>query len=402
MTKLSNIGLQVTTGAFFLLALGLITSVSILSLYQILFTVAVLYYTWRAFTEKSFSLPKSAYFLLAFAFVAILTSTINLDLIPRPSKNFGRIKYFAYGALGILVFKYWLKDVSDKAIKAVLHTFCVTIIAVGLISIFQVIIKNDLRANGLTHTLRYGYGSGMFLLILLGAILNHKKLDRWLNLRFMIVTFIFGFIGFYLTYTRGALLGFLSGLPFVLYFFNPKLGLKLGSLVLAMILILAGFYLFGTGSYGSRFLVNKNNYADVIRRSQWKAAIIATQERPVLGWGLSNFHSQLKRIKHQYDLDAKEYDDAHSHNLFLEVASGTGIVGLLAFLGWIISWAIECFRAKGLIRAIFVPFGVCFVISSQFEVTFDANNASLIFIIYSLSSWLAFKQRTLSPTSSPI
>ena len=120
--------------------------------------------------------------------------------------------------------------------------------------------------------------------------------------------------------------------------------------------------------------------------------MIAIKERPVIGWGLSNFHSQLKRIKHEYDLEAKDYDDAHSHNLFLEIGSGTGLIGLFLFLGWLISWAIEVFKAGGLVRALIVPFGVVFVVSSQFEVTFDANNATMIFFLYSLSSAIEKKQ----------
>lgn len=88
--------------------------------------------------------------------------------------------------------------------------------------------------------------------------------------------------------------------------------------------------------FESRFLSNKANGADSIRDSQWKAAVIAIKERPFLGWGVSNFHTQLKRIKNDYGPAVKDYNDAHSHNLFLEVASGTGLVSLFFFLGWVI------------------------------------------------------------------
>ncbi|HXH73872.1 MAG TPA: O-antigen ligase family protein [Bacteriovoracaceae bacterium] len=383
---------QITSGALFFLAAGTLTSVSILSAYQILFTLPVIYYLYLAIKNNDFKLPKSAYFLIAFTLVALISLTINFEYIPKPSKNFGRVKYFVYGVGGIWVYKAWLQNVSEKTVRHILHLFLVSVIIVGLISIWQVVIQGERRATGLTHTLRYGYGSGMYLLLHLGLLLHHKKVERLFDFRMGVVSFVIGFIAFYLTYTRGAFLGFLCGLPFLLYFYKPRIGITLGGLAVLLVLVLGSFYLFGTGKYGSRFLVNKNNYADVIRRSQWQAAVISTKERPVLGWGLSNFHSQLKRIKHQYDLDAKEYDDAHSHNLFLEIASGTGLIGLFFFLGWVICWAIECFKERGLVRALGVPFGVCFVISSQFEVTFDANNASLIFSVYSLSAWLAYEK----------
>lgn len=372
---------KITTAALFFLAAGIFTSVSVLSAYQVLFAIPLAYYTFLAIKEKNFKLPVSAWFLLAFAGVAVLSLIVNIDVVPKPSKNFGRVKYFLFGALGILVLRVWLQEVSDKAKQLIIDMFFVSVVVAGVYATYEFTTGEDNRAKGLTDTMRYGYGSAMMLLALLSAIL-HKKVSY----KKAIPVFLIGFLGMYLTYTRGALLGFLCGLPFVLYYYNRKLGLSLGGLALLGVLGLGGMYLFGSGEHESRFLVNKNNASDVIRRSQWKAAIIATQEKPVLGYGLSNFHSQLKRIKTEYDLDAKDYNDAHSHNLFLEIASGTGLVGLFLFLGWLISWAWDSFKAGGLIRAMVVPFGVAFVVSSQFEVTFDANNASMIFFLYAIST----------------
>jgi O-antigen ligase len=377
---------MVTNAALFFLAAGIFTSVSILSAYQILFTLSLLYFSFIAFKEKTIHLPKSAYWLLAFTIVAFLSLIINFDLIPKPSKNFGRLKYFIFGVGGIVVFEFWLKEATERTKKILINTFFVSIVVAGIFAIYHFIFLSQGRAKGLTDTMRYGYGSAMMLLTLLSAILHKEKLGNWFNWKLAIPVFIIGFSGMYLTYTRGALLGFLCGLPFVLYFFNKKLGYVLGGIAVLGVLGLVGVYLFGSGESNSRFLVNKNNSSDVIRRSQWKAAIIATKEKPILGWGLSNFHSQLKRIKEQYDLDRKDYNDAHSHNLFLEIASGTGLLGIFLFLGWVLIWAWEAFQAQGLTRVLVIPFGVAFVVSSQFEVTFDANNASMIFFLYALSS----------------
>ena len=377
---------KLTTLSLFFLAAGIFTSVSILSAYQVLFAIPLAYYLFLALKNKKFKLPTSAWFLIAFTAIAFISLIINLEHIPKPLKNFGKLKYFIYGFGGIFVFRVWLKEASVKAKSILTCTFLLSIVVAAGYAMYNFTIVTNGRAKGLTDTMRYGYGSAMALLVLLSAVLHHEKLKPWLNWKIAIPVLIIGFCGMYLTYTRGALLGFLCGLPFVLYFYKPKLGLTLGGLAVLTVLGLVGVYLFGSGNYQSRFLVSKNNGSDHIRRSQWKAAVIATQEKPVLGWGLANFHSQLKRIKNDYNLDAKEYNDAHSHNLFLEIASGTGIVGLLAFLGWLLSWALEAFKAKGMDRVLIIPFGVGFVVSSQFEVTFDANNASMIFFLYALSS----------------
>lgn len=390
-----NSMVNITSIAVFLLAAGIFTSVTIISGYQVLIAVPMIYYVYQAYKNKQLKIPTSSWFLLAFTAVALISLILNYDIIPKPSKNFGRLKYFPLGVAGIFVFQVWLQQVSDKAKKVILWGFYANLVVAAGYAIYTIVrAKSDGRARGLTETMRYGYGSAMILIVLLGAILHHDKIRSWFNWKTASIFFVIGFTGMYLTYTRGALLGFLCGLPFVLYFYKPKLGLTLGGLAVLGVLCLGLFYLFGTGKYESRFLMNRSNGADQIRRSQWQAAVIAIKERPVLGWGLSNFHSQLKRIKEQYDLDAKDYNDAHSHNLFLEIGSGTGLIGLILFVGWVISWAIEAFKAKGLYRALVVPFGAVFVVSSQFEVTFDANNASMIFFLYALSSSTAY----FSPT----
>lgn len=377
---------KITNAAFFFLAAGLFTSVTILAGYQILFAIPLTYYTYLAMKENNFKLPVSAWFLLAFTLTALVSTIINFELLPRPSVNFGKLKYFLYGAFGIFVMRIWLKEVSDKTKKTLLYTLFVGMVAAAASALYSVFVQGLPRAHGFTHTMRYGYGTAMILLPLLSLILHHKKIGPWFNWKIALFTILIAFLGMYFTYTRGALLGFLCGLPFVLYFFRPKLGLGVGAAALILVLFLGLNYLFGSGTSESRFLTNKENSSDQIRRSQWQAAIIATKEKPILGWGLSNFHSQLKRIKFENDLAAKDYDDGHSHNLFLEVSSGTGLVGLFFFLGWLLFWAVESFKGDILTKAIVIPFGAAFVISSQFEVTFDANNASMIFFLYALSS----------------
>lgn len=379
---------NLTSAAIFFLAAGILTSVSILSVYQVLFTIPLIYYSYHAIKKGDVHLPRSAWWLVGFLVVALLSLVINFDLIPKPSKNFGRLKYYLYGLGGIFVLRVWLAEASDKIKRILSNTFLFSIILAGVYAIWILYTKQpNERVRSFTDTMRYGYGSAMILIMLLGALLHRSKMANWFDARIGLAAFVIGFVGMYITYTRGALLGFVCALPFTLYFYRPKLGLSVAGLALILVSVLGGFYLFGDieKGMGSRFLMNRNNHSDLVRRSQWKAAVIAIQEKPVTGWGLSNFHSQLKRIKETYDLDAKEYNDAHSHNLFLEIATGTGLIGLMFFLGWLITWAWEIYRAGGLNRALLFPFGAAFVVASQFEVTFDANNAAMIFFLYSLS-----------------
>ena len=386
---------KLTSVSLFFLAAGILTSVTVLSAYQVLFTVAVFYFTYQAYKDKDLKLPVSAYWLLAFSFIALLSTVINLELIPKPSKNFGRIKYFLYGVGGIYVFRYWLKEATDKTKKVIGNTFLLSVVVGGLYVIgYYIVVKDDPRGRPLTETMRYGYGSAMFLLTLLSVYLHKEKLKNWIEPKFVLVAFFIGFTGMFLTFTRGAFLAFLCGLPFVLFFYRKKMVL-IGLAVLLLIGgTMGGFYLFGTKTNDNfRMLSTKGFKSDEIRKSQWQSAVFAIKERPILGWGLSNFSTQVERIKNTYNLGAKNYVDAHAHNVFLEIGAGTGLIGFFLFMGWLITWAYESFKTGGLVRALVVPFGVAFVVGGQFEVTFDANNASMIFAIYSLSEAISFTKK---------
>ncbi len=393
---------KLTSASLFFLAAGILTSVTILSAYQILFTVALFYYTFQAYKDKDLKLPTSAYWLLAFSVIALLSTIINIDMIPKPSKNFGRIKYFLYGVGGIYVFRYWLKEASDKTKKIIANTFLVSVVVGGLYVVgYYIVVKDDPRGRPLTETMRYGYGSAMLLLTLLSAYLHKDKFKHLLKPNFLLAAIIIGFVGMFLTFTRGAFLAFLCGLPFVLYFYKKKMvliGLAISFVIMGT---MGAFYFLGTStSRNFRMLSTKGYGSDQIRQSQWESAIYAIKEKPILGWGLSNFATQVERIKNTYNLGAKNYVDAHAHNVFLEIGAGTGLIGLLLFLGWLVTWAIECFKGGELIRALIIPFGVAFTIGAQFEVTLDANNASMIFMIYSISSAIGQSNYRLNASKS--
>ncbi len=381
--------IKLVSSSLFFLAAGVFTSVSVLSVYQILFALPLAYYSFRAVQNGKLELPKSAWFLLAFAAIATVSLFLNLDFVPKPSKNFGRIKYFLYGVGGIFVLRAWIATVTLKTKTLLFRTLCVSLIAAGLYSGWQVFYQGMPRASGLTETMRYGYGSAMILLVLLNLLVRRDKIP-WLDVRLGLLAILVGFFGMYLTYTRGALLGVLCGIPFLFYFYRRSLGIAVGVTSMLVVLALAGFHQFGKSQVKSRFLQSKQSSSDQIRKSLWTAAIIATKEKPVLGWGFGNFHSQLKRIKEENDLAHKEYNDAHAHNLFLDVAAGTGLLGLIVFTGWLVFWGIEVYSSPLILKSTIVPMAVAFIISSMFESTLNANNASMLMFFYSLSVALRY------------
>lgn len=377
---LQNINLSLTSLAIFFLAAGLFTSVTVLAGYEIFLTVPMVFALPVLFNRELLK-RKSVIALLLFIAIALLSNLVNYNDLIKPSKSFSKLRYFVVAILSIVPLSFWLKSTSQKTKRIVFGGLCLGMTVASGYTLYQVFFKGVDRAEGLTETMRYGYGTAMTLLIFLNIYL-HKFSQKVFFRPILIATFTLAFIGMYLTYTRGALLGFICCVPVVLFFYKRKLAIIIGAIAGVLVLTLAGFYLFGTGNYNSRFLMNKNNGSDQIRRSQWLSAYHAFKERPVLGYGYGNFYSQLKRIKQQYDLPHKEYNNSHSHNILLELAAGTGILGLLAWLGWISMWVIEILKRDNLVKGVYLSYLACFLLAGQFEVLFDANNSTMMMFLF--------------------
>lgn len=385
---------NIITASLFFLAAGIFTSVSILSAFQILFTIPLIYFAYQAWKDRSFKkLPASAWSLIAFFFWGCFTVLLNLDVVPTPSKNLGRLQFFLYGSLGIFVLHYWLQRASDKTKAFLMNTFFLSIVVSSSVAIYKVATLGG-RSGGFLHYMRYGYGLSLVLIILGSALLQKNKLPKWFNQKFALITIVFSLIGLALSQTRGAALGLFCAVPFILFFYKTKLGKISAILAILAVGVMGGFYLFGNKGDNSpnRYLMSKNNASDNIRRNLWMSAVHASLEKPVAGWGYSNGHTQVKRISERENYEMMHMSDAHAHNLFLDILAGTGIVGLLIFLSWLFFWANEIFLIGGLTRAIIFPLGVALIISSQFEVTINANLASFIFIIYALSSLKTYEK----------
>jgi len=389
--------LHLTSFSFFFLVLGILTSVSLLGVSQVLLIIPALYFAYIAFKNGQLKLPKSTWFLIAFFVMALLSLVFNHSELIRPGKNYGRLKYVAIGILSIYVFRVYLSNATDKVKGFIFNTGLIAIIVVGVVSFYQVFYLGQARAKTLTDTLRYGYGMGMILPVLLGIILR-KGMLPFINRKILLASLVLGFTSLYLTYTRGAFLGLICALPFVIYFWNKKKGLVAFGLGAIFVAFLGGFYLFGSGEIGNRFISSRHNSSDSVRFTQWEAAYNAWTEKPILGIGFSDFINQEQEVKARYGIAHQDYK-GHAHNILLETLAGTGLLGLLAFMGWLVAWSYEMFKASSVVAGAFIPFIVSLFVSGQFEVVLDANNASLIFMVYALS--IALKEHE-SLTDQPL
>jgi O-antigen ligase len=374
----------ITIAVVFLLV-GTFTSVTVQGGFQVLFAIPLAFYFWRAL-GRDFQLPASSWWMLAFAAVALASVLVNWSDIPRPTKNLGKVKYFIYAAIGIFPIGVWLKRVSDNTKSRLVILFSLVVFALGLYCAYQVVITGRWKARPLTETMRYSYGSALVLVIWLSLFFQKEKFKSWLSTPWSILGIAGLVMSVLFVQARGAQGALLLSVPFILFYWNRKIG---------MVALLLGAIGMGYLTYNYFFqerlaapikiLKTSQNSSDQTRRSQWLAAIKAIEERPILGWGHGNFHTQVERIKNQYDLPRKEYKNNHSHNVLLEVAAGTGLIGVILFIIAFCTWVWECWRAGGVIRAVMMPFFVAVVFEAQFEVILDANNATWIGFLYAVS-----------------
>jgi len=73
--------------------------------------------------------------------------------------------------------------------------------------------------------------------------------------------------------------------------------------------------------------------SDLQRIGQWKTALAAFRDHPVLGVGYMNFEPLCSSIKEKYNIPPANFC-GHAHNNFLEMLATTGLwVYFVLFLG---------------------------------------------------------------------
>ncbi len=159
----------------------------------------------------------------------------------------------------------------------------------------------------------------------------------------IIVTLILIFCLF-LTFARGAWLGFLASLIFLVFVLPlPKLKRQFKWLIpLLLILVIVASYLALSQEPFRRELFRK--IPD--RIINWKSTLLMIKAHPVLGSGIGNLYYVLPRyLIPEFHEILPMQRIAESHNDYLHIWAEIGLFGLLAF-----SWLIIAYFKKGLQR----------------------------------------------------
>lgn len=369
------------------------TSITALSLYHLLAFIPFTY-----FAIKQFNLQNKTQLVLIALICWISVATIfNFSQLIDPVHSFSQIKHYLFAFLGLYGVQEFIKNnnLTEKRKKILLGLLFGGIILATVIGYFKnfqhfniikwtPVFPKDKRISGITGIMRYGYGLSYILSIFSGYLLYQYKIkNNALNKKHLFL-FIFCFVGFFLSYTRGAMLGFICSASMFFYFINKKIFLTVSAILSTGILLLA-IISFSGGSESSRFLLKAKSGTNIKRLSQYQSALYAMKEKPIFGLGLSQLSNHIKRIKKKYNLKKKKYI-SHSHNIFLEMGANAGIPAMLLFILFFLFWFKDLlFHSPLIIKMTCIPAIVNIVISGIFEQTINGHLAVIIFTIYQFS-----------------
>jgi O-antigen ligase len=296
--------------SFYFIAIGIFVSVSVPSLHHILAIIPLCIFTFK-FVQEGERFPKSAWVLIVFTLWSYLTNFINFESLDRPFSTFGKEKYQLFGIMLIPGLYYMKEYMTSYRWKKIINVFFFTIFLSTIYGIIAAKFRFDLltwsevplshskRSEGLTETMRYGYGLGYVVTMMLACIPFLKKGMHIFNKKYFYATLIMAFIGLMAAATRGAFLGIFVSIPFMLYFINKKASL-ISFLVAGFTIVGILGFLFSGGSSSIRLFSKLGNNSNMKRLSQYETGYRTFLEKPLFGHGTGTFpkmcEAQKKKI----------------------------------------------------------------------------------------------------------
>lgn len=374
-------------------ALSAMTSISLGALSHLFIILPGVYFFAKA-PLKFKELSLSQWSLLGLIDVILLSVLVNWSSLGDPVGNLMKSKYFVLTFLGMYAYReVWKSAFLDpKKQKILLYLFLVsTTVAtlsglVGLATGFNPLrfkeACHETRACGLFGMyMTYGYGIGMASVLMVGLFIYKERIQNLISLPFLYACTLINILGLYLSFARGAWIGFAVALPFFFFKEHKKafVGLVVG------VCLASGALLLVSPTVRETFFAADRLTSNDMRISTYKATFEAFKEKPILGLGYRNFESESTRIKNQYGLAFPDIS-GHGHNNFLEHLASTGILGFAMVVTFHLFWLLEMYRRDDIVGKVVFPFIICFAVSGLFQYSFgDGENLFMLLMVYALS-----------------
>lgn len=218
------------------------------------------------------------------------------------------------------------------------------------------------------------------------------------NTIFWILCTLTALLSVVFSFTRGVWIGMAIAFPLMVFLIKPRL-----ALISVLLSVLISLTLYTTVDSFKRRIddtIHYSNSSDQIRPVLWKANWEIFKDNPWFGVGYSLNRNKLREYYDRAGI-APHYFEGHAHNQYLQWFAGTGVVGFLCYITFILSllwislrvYFYEALRQriswrKGMIVGC-IGAQVCFHIGSMTEANFSiAKNRYMFLLIAAISVFL--------------
>lgn len=136
------------------------------------------------------------------------------------------------------------------------------------------------------------------------------------------------------------------------------------------------------------------------RLEVWRAAGILIQERPLLGWKVSDYHLAMEQLVADKQVDPYVLELSNTHNNFLQTWLTEGLLGLIALLAlFMVPFWLFCqrLRSSDVIVKVMAVSGACLLASffsfGMTQVILGRNNGIMFFAISLAIFWGCMRHR---------
>ncbi len=129
-----------------------------------------------------------------------------------------------------------------------------------------------------------------------------------------------------LTFSRGAWVGVISGIIFLVLFLKKKL---IVGIIFILCIFLMCFYLFFPIEQAKKFRMDVMNIKETVyqRAELWREGLVMVKDKPFFGHGLNTFMNLFQAYRLNPD-----FPPTYAHNCYLQMTAEIGLVGLASFL----------------------------------------------------------------------
>jgi len=258
--------------------------------------------------------------------VLIFYATIALSLFVSTDFHKSFHAWFFKWGQGVFLFYFGRIFLKRGQVQVLLKIFAACAVLVGIDGLYQKLHGVDFmmgnqdgsRRVGATFTNANNLAAYLIVPVFIVFSLSLSAKKWWKVIPFVGFTLVLSC--FFLTYSRGAWIGFFSGL--IVWFIISS---RRHKLVLLAVFAACIAFVWRAPFAHQRIVAIFQTGGDAHRFELWRAAWAMFKESPIVGKGIGLFMDQMSAYG--------TLNNCYAHNCYLQMLAETGVFGLLGFLG---------------------------------------------------------------------